>query len=182
MSSSSRMGAIGRLMIGFGAVVFLAGCGAEARVPATDVQLAALPYTFEVPGSFAAYDVGEGKVTLQGPGSGTVAATVEIDVQLLATDGEFPPEKLVLGRWDDLRGFSELDIDDPKGGHFAGKIAIQLAATATNMDTNQSVRFEQWVSKQGRGYARMVAFADSASFEALEGTFEAIAASVKIKR
>lgn len=163
----------------------VAGCS-EGQVKhelATPIDIAALPYEFQLPSGFRSYDAENGRVVLMGSAQGDIVApTIEIDIQLGRSEGEFLPEMLVLEHLSDLRAFKDFTVGKPEGSRLAGRTAVLITATATSKSDAKQVRLAQWVSKQGKGYARVVAYADGARFDAMWPDFQALVRSVQVQR
>src|SRR5690606_29090989 len=128
------------------------------------------------------FDAGDGKIVLIGiKGRNKVAPTVEIDVQLGAVEGDFSPQRLMLEHFSDLRMFKKVSHDRPEGSRLAGATAVLIKATAGENANPERVRLAQWVSQRGKGYARVVAYADAGVYSEMEEVFNEIAASVRLK-
>lgn len=169
----------------FLAASLVAACGllSDEPKPASRGDVAALPFSIEVPYGFSAFNARRDGLVLHAKSSAAdkVVPTIEVDIHLDIASRNFSPEKLVLDRWPELADYGYFRMNQPVGATFVGKQGIVISGVAVNSKTNNSIYVEQWVSKQDEGYARLVAFADLDRFGELRSEIHAIARSIEIK-
>lgn len=160
-------------------VLAMAGCSDGGMTPAAQSDIAELPFRFEMPVAFKAFNAHDKGIVLQAsPGpSDKVVPTVEIEVDLRLASHNFSAKQFLKDHWPELADSGMISEEEPRGDFFMGKQAIVTSGTVERQ--GETVHVEQWVSKQDQGYTRLVAYAPVDRFSQLRGDIEAVARSLE---